>query len=70
MTGVGMDSVIKKVNDIVHSLGTSEKNISGYTAKQSDAIRSGLTTMKELQGVEASAMTVDGLYKNKAITKD
>lgn len=70
MTGVGMDSVIKKVNDIVHNLGTSEKNISGYTAKQSDAIRSGLTTMKELQGVEASAMTVDGLYKNKAITKD
>lgn len=70
MTGVGMDSVIKKVNDIVHSLGTSEKNISGYTAKQSDAIRLGLTTMKELQGVEASAMTVDGLYKNKAITKD
>jgi hypothetical protein len=33
MTGVGMDSVIKKVNDIVHSLGTSEKNITGYTTK-------------------------------------
>jgi len=26
--------------------------------------------MKEMQGVEASAMTIDGLYKNKAITKD
>jgi len=33
MTGVGMDSVIKKVNDIAHSLGTSEKNITGYTTK-------------------------------------
>lgn len=70
MTGVGMDSVIKKVNDIAHSLGTSEENITGYTTKQSQAIRSGITTMREMQGVEASAMTIDGLYKNKAITKD
>lgn len=70
MTGVGMDQVIKKVNDITHSLGTSEKNITGYTSKQSNDIRSGLNTMQELQGVEASAMTLDGLYKNKAITKD
>ena len=70
MTGVGIDQVIKKVNDLVHNLGTSEKNITGYTAKQSNDIRSGLNTMQELQGVEASTMTVDGLYKNKAITKD
>ena len=70
MTGVGIDQVIKKINDIAHSLGTSEKNITGYTSKQSNDIRSGLNTMQELQGVESSAMTVDGLYKNKAITKD
>ena len=70
MTGVGMDGIIKKVNSIVHSLGNSEKSITGYTSKQSDAIRSGLNTMRELQGVEATAMTVDGLYKNKAITKE
>lgn len=70
MTGVGMDGIIKKVNSIVHSLGNSEKSITGYTSKQSDAIRSGLNTMRELQGVEATTMTVDGLYKNKAITKE
>ena len=70
MTGVGMDQVIKKINDVVHSLGTTEKNITGYTSKQSNDIRSGLSAMQELQGAEASAMTVDGLYKNKAITKD
>ena len=70
MTGVGIDQVIKKVNDLVHNLGTSEKNITGYTSKQSNDIRSGLNTMQELQGVEAGAITVDGLYKNKAITKD
>ena len=70
MTGVGMDSVIKKVNDIAHSLGTSEKNITGYTTKQSQAIRSGIATMQEMQEVETSAITIDGLYKNKAITKD
>ena len=70
MTGVGIDQVIKKVNNLVHNLGTTEKNITGYTSKQSNDIRSGLNTMQELQGVEASAVTVDGLYKNKAITKD
>lgn len=70
MTGVGMDSVIKKVNNIAYNLGTSEKNITGYTTKQSQAIRSGITAMKEMQGVEASATTIDGLYKDKAITKD
>lgn len=70
MTGVGIDSVIKKVNDIVHSIGTSERNISGYTAKQSNDIRSGLTAMRDLQDVEKSSMTIDGLYKNKAITKE
>lgn len=70
MTGIGMDQVIKKINNVVHSLGTSEKNITGYTTKQSNDIRSGLSAMQELQGAEASAMTIDGLYKNKAITKD
>jgi len=33
MTGVGMDQVISKINDIVDKLGTSEKNITGYTSK-------------------------------------
>jgi hypothetical protein len=33
MTGVGMDGIIKKVNSIVHSLGNSEKSITGYTSK-------------------------------------
>ena len=70
MTGVSMDQVIKKVNNIAHSLGTSEKNIAGYTSKQSNDIRSGLNAMQELQEVEANAMTIDGLYRNKAITKD
>ena len=67
MTGVGIDSVIKKVNDIVNHLGSTEQNISGYTVKQSDKIKSGLNTLRD---VEARAMTVDGLYKNKVISKD
>lgn len=70
MTGVSMNQVIKKVNDLVHSLGTSEKDITGYTSKQSNDIRSGLSALREAQGLEAGAMTVDGLYKNKYISKD
>lgn len=70
MTGVSMNQVIKKVNDLVHSLGTSEKNITGYTSKQSNDIRSGLSALQEAQGLEAGAITVDGLYKNKYISKD
>lgn len=70
MTGVSMDSIIKKVNSLVHSLGNSEKKIEGYTIKQSDAIRSGLTALQEAASLESSAMTVDGLYKNSIFTKD
>lgn len=61
MTGIGMDQVIKKVNAMVHSLGTSERKIEGYTTRQSDAIRQGISTM--LDGPE-------GLYKSTQITKD
>lgn len=70
MTGVGMEDVIKKINSVAHSFGTSEKKLEGYTVKQSDAIKSGLSALQEAQGLEASAMTVDGLYKNSVITKD
>lgn len=70
MTGVSMDSIIKKVNSLVHSLGNSEKKIEGYTIKQSDIIRSGLTALQEAAALENSAMTVDGLYKNSIFTKD
>jgi hypothetical protein len=33
MTGVGMDSVIKKINSIVQNLGSTERKIEGYSAK-------------------------------------
>ena len=70
MTGVGMEDIIKKINSIAHSFGTSESKIEGYTVKQSNAIKSGLTALQEAQGIEASAMTIDGLYKNSVISKD
>ena len=70
MTGVGMNQVISKINDIVDKLGTSEKNITGYTSKQSNDIKSGLSALQEAQGLETGAMTVDGLYKNKYLSKD
>ena len=72
MTGVGIDSVIKKVNSLVHNLGNSEKKIEGYTTKQSDSIRSGLALLQDrtTNAMETGAMTVDGLYKNSVISKD
>jgi hypothetical protein len=33
MTGVGMEDVIKKINSVAHSFGTSEKKLEGYTVK-------------------------------------
>ena len=70
MTGVSMDQIIKKVNAMVHSLGSSEKKLEGYTVKQSDNIKSGLTALQEAATLENSAMTIDGLYKNSIFTKD
>lgn len=70
MTGVSMDQIIKKVNAVVHSLGSSEKKLEGYTVKQSDNIKSGLAALQEAATLENSAMTVDGLYKNSIFTKD
>lgn len=72
MTGVGIDSVIKKVNSLVNNLGNSEKKIEGYTTKQSDSIRSGLALLQDrtTNAMETGAMTVDGLYKNSVISKD
>lgn len=72
MTGVSMDQIIKKVNAIVNSLGSSEKKIEGYTAKQSDAIKSGLALLQDkiTDAMERGTMTVDGLYKNSVISKD
>lgn len=72
MTGVGMDQVIKKVNSLVQNLGSTEKKIEGYTAKQSDAIKSGLALLQDkvTDAMEKGTMTVDGLYKNSVISKD
>lgn len=70
MTGVGMDTIVRKINSIVQNLGSSDKKLEGYTVKQSNDIRSGLTAMQEAAGVEGSTMTIDGLYKNSILTKD
>ena len=72
MTGVGMDQVIKKVNSLVQNLGSTEKKIEGYTAKQSDAIKSGLALLQDkvTDAMEKGTITVDGLYKNSVISKD
>lgn len=61
MTGVGMDQIIKKVNSIVQSLGSTERKVEGYTVKQSDAIKAGLNTLQEAPS---------GLYKTSELTKD
>ena len=72
MTGVGMDQIIKKINSLVQNLGSTERKIEGYSAKQSDAIKSGLAILqdKTAEALEAGTMTVDGLYRNSLIDKN
>ena len=72
MTGVGMDQIIKKINSLVQNLGSTERKIEGYSAKQSDAIKSGLAVLqdKTAEALEAGTMTVDGLYRNSLIDKN
>lgn len=69
--GIGINKVAELIKNRLSSLGTSEQKIEGYSVKQSNQIKGGLEILDEMaQKAAAAGMTVDGLYKNKLITKD
>ena len=70
--GISMEQVTKMIQDIVKELGTSESTKEGYTNIKNKQILDGINILKEAAKNGAwtgDEMSVDGLYKNKLITK-
>lgn len=71
--GIGL----KEINDIIKAelstLGSTETVRAGYSIKEGQKIQQGIQVLSEAASSEVAGMagmTLDGLYKNKVITKD
>lgn len=72
--GIGMKGVTDIISDITSKLGSTEITKHGYTKKEKDAIQ-GIELLKEAmqKGVldgKLDQMTLQGIYKNKLVSKD
>lgn len=71
--GIGMEQVDKMIREKLSSLGTSENVRSGYSVKSDSYIAQGLNVLSQVESAAIAGqtgMTLDGMYKNKIITKD
>lgn len=71
--GLGMEQVDKMIREKLSSLGTSETVRSGYSVKADSYIAQGLNVLSQVESAAIAGqtgMTLDGMYKNKIITKD
>lgn len=71
--GIGMEQVDKMIREKLSSLGTSETVRSGYSVKDDSYIAQGLNVLSQVESAAVAGqtgMTLDGMYKNKIITKD
>lgn len=71
--GIGLEQVDKMIREKISSLGTSETVRSGYSIKADSHIVQGLNVLSELESAQVAGqagMTLDGMYKNKIITKE
>lgn len=71
--GIGMEQVDKMIREKLSSLGTSESVRSGYSIKSDSYIAQGLNVLSQVESAAVAGqtgMTLDGMYKNKIITKD
>lgn len=71
--GIGLEQVNKMIRERLSSLGTSETVRSGYSVKADSHIVQGLNVLSEIESAQIAGqagMTLDGMYKNKIITKD
>lgn len=71
--GIGMEQVNKMIREKLSSLGTSETVRSGYSVKADSYIAQGLNVLSHVESAAVAGqtgMTLDGMYKNKIITKD
>lgn len=61
------------IREKLSSLGTSETVRSGYSVKADSYIAQGLNVLSQVESAAVAGqtgMTLDGMYKNKIITKD
>lgn len=70
--GIGISTITKMIQDSLSSLGTNEISKEGYSYKQENQIIKGLDILKEAseRGINLGGMSLDGMYKNKLLTKE
>ena len=70
--GIGIPAITKMIQDSLSSLGTNEISKEGYSYKQENQILKGLDILREAseRGISLEGMSLDGMYKNKLLTKE
>ena len=70
--GIGISAITKMIQDSIVNLGANEVSKEGYTYKKEGQIIKGLEILRGAseRGVNISDMSIDGMYKNKLITRD
>ena len=71
--GIGLGEVNKMIKERLIHLGTNSMTQSGYSVKEKSQIVQGLQVLDKVASEQVAGktgMTLDGLYKNKIITKD
>ena len=70
--GIGIPAITKMIQDSIGNLSTNEISKEGYSYKKERYIIKGLEILREAseRGVNLEGMSLDGMYKNKLITKD
>lgn len=69
--GIGIEKVREYIKTTFSNLGTSDVELEGYTSKQKENIVGGIQILDQLTQQQVAAnMTIDGLYKNKVISKE
>lgn len=70
--GIGIPSITKMISDTISNLGTNTFSNQGYSYKEKNQIIKGLEILQEAQskGASLNGLSLDGMYKNKLITKD
>lgn len=73
--GIGMETINKMIKDIISNLGTTSISKEGYSSKQEGQIINGVSLLqeaaiKDILYEDASNLSIDGLYKNKLITRE
>ena len=70
--GIGISTITKMIQDSLSSLGINQISKEGYSYKQENQIIKGLDILKEAseRGINLEGMSLDGMYKNKLLTKE